>query len=289
MKTGAEFAFVILHYLAMDRTENALKSIRENMVGEKYHVVIVDNASPDRSGKRLAEVYGDDEDVTVLMSESNLGFAGGNNLGYSWCRDNLDREYICVMNNDAALISPEFADKVRKIHTETSCAVLGPDIYCPLTGKHQSPSGLDIPTPESVSTKLNRRRKINSFFPLGYLTLRKEEAKKRKKVHPKDSWWETGRENVVLHGAFYIFCPSFIRSMAVAFEPLGFMYFEEETLAYICNKKGLKMVYSPDIQVYHYDDRATDRAFGTGYRKARFKSIELEKSMGALLRYMSEA
>ncbi len=289
MKEKAEFSFVILHYLVMDQTVNAVNSIKENMASYSFHIVIVDNGSPNESGRALEEKYKDDEEVTVILAGSNLGFSSGNDLGYSWCRDNLSQSFICIMNNDTAITSPSFAEKVREIYSRTSCAVLGPDIYCPITDKHQSPSGLSVPSKQSVSEKFERRREMNRFFPLSYLRLRREAKRKRNMVHPKDSWWKEGREDVTLHGAFYIFCPPFITQMETAFLPLGFMYFEEETLCYVCNKKGLKIVYSPEIQIFHYDDKATNRAFGTGYRKAKFKSFELEKSIKALLDYMSEA
>ena len=45
-------AFVILHYRAIDTTRSCVKSIRA-LAGDK-HIVIVDNASPNGTGKVLA-------------------------------------------------------------------------------------------------------------------------------------------------------------------------------------------------------------------------------------------
>ena len=48
-------AFVILHYRAIDTTRSCVRSIRA-LAGDK-HIVIVDNASPDGTGKQLAEEF----------------------------------------------------------------------------------------------------------------------------------------------------------------------------------------------------------------------------------------
>ena len=72
-------AFVILHYRAIDTTRSCVKSIRA-LAGDK-HIVIVDNASPDGTGKQLAEEFAASPDVTVLLHGKNDGFARGNNVG----------------------------------------------------------------------------------------------------------------------------------------------------------------------------------------------------------------
>lgn len=66
-------AFVILHYRAIDTTRSCVKSIRA-LAGDK-HIVIVDNASPDGTGKQLAEEFAASPDVTVLLHGKNDGFA----------------------------------------------------------------------------------------------------------------------------------------------------------------------------------------------------------------------
>ena len=68
-------AFVILHYRAIDTTRSCVKSIRA-LAGDK-HIVIVDNASPDGTGKQLAEEFAASPDVTVLLHGKNDGFARG--------------------------------------------------------------------------------------------------------------------------------------------------------------------------------------------------------------------
>lgn len=61
-------------------------------------VVVVDNGSVDGTSEALAETFGDS--IVVLRNETNLGYAGGNNVAIRWA---LQRgaEYVCLVNNDA--------------------------------------------------------------------------------------------------------------------------------------------------------------------------------------------
>lgn len=61
-----------------------------------YEIVFVDNASSDDSIEYLNNNYGSLDNLVVVKSKDNLGFAGGNNLGVSKAKG----EYIVLLNND---------------------------------------------------------------------------------------------------------------------------------------------------------------------------------------------
>ena len=48
-----KIVFVILHYLAIDETYKSVDSIEKKIDTDMYKIVIVDNASPDKSGALL--------------------------------------------------------------------------------------------------------------------------------------------------------------------------------------------------------------------------------------------
>ena len=75
-------AFVILHYNTMKETTDCICSIEKNIDGDKYNIVVVDNASPNGSGIQLEERYKENKRVHVILNSENQGFAKGNNLGY---------------------------------------------------------------------------------------------------------------------------------------------------------------------------------------------------------------
>ena len=104
-KIKVDFVFVILHYNTVIDTKECVDSIAENFVSTyTYQIVIVDNCSPNKSGKELVEYYSNNEFVKVLISESNLGFAGGNNLGCLYASKKYNFKFLVMLNNDTLLM-----------------------------------------------------------------------------------------------------------------------------------------------------------------------------------------
>ncbi len=62
---------------------------------QNFEIIFVDNNSADESFRYVSENYAI-EKIRIVRSEMNLGFAGGNNLGYKHCTG----EYVVLLNND---------------------------------------------------------------------------------------------------------------------------------------------------------------------------------------------
>ena len=91
------FTFVILHYYTIEDTVNCVQSIKEiETYGNNVKIVIVDNASPNRTGKLIQEKYIDDPQIHVILSSENLGFANGNNLGFEYAKKQLKSDFIIL-------------------------------------------------------------------------------------------------------------------------------------------------------------------------------------------------
>ena len=121
-----KIVFVILHYLAIDETYKSVDSIEKKIDTDMYKIVIVDNASPDKSGALLKEHYKNDDHVEVLLNQENLGFARGNNVGFRYAEKTWNPSYIVLMNNDVYLLDDDFLEKVEKEYKRSQFAVLGP-------------------------------------------------------------------------------------------------------------------------------------------------------------------
>lgn len=63
-----------------------------------FQIVFVDNNSVDGSVEFIKENYSSDK-IKIIISDDNLGFAGGNNLGFKHCAG----EYIVLLNNDTTV------------------------------------------------------------------------------------------------------------------------------------------------------------------------------------------
>lgn len=275
---------VVLHYLAYEVTLQCTESLL-GLAGEK-HVVIVDNASPGGSGQKLAAHFAGNPEVTVLLSPRNEGFARGNNLGYSYLREHFSCDFIIILNNDVLIPDTAFMDKVTSIYKETPFAVLGPDILNPATGVHQNPAHLKGFTREEVQARLERYRKNLTHFAWRRFKWQLKKAF-RPAPAPEEKPWRELAKNAVLHGACFVFSKDFIRVRKQAFNPGTFLYFEEDILHYECLQQGLGLLYSPQVQVLHLEDVATNTAFRNRIRKEKMKLQESVRSMEVLLNLMN--
>ena len=86
-------------------------------------------------------------------------------------------------------------------------------------------------------------------------------------------------DDCVLHGACYIFSRDFTAARSVAFNPATFLYMEEDILQLECVRGGLKMRYSPALQVIHLEDASTRAAYGSVYKRTKFKCVKLVESL----------
>ena len=76
--------FVVLHYKVFEETRKCILSLLK-LQGDK-RIVIVDNHSPNNSGRKLVEEYKNMPEVKVIITQYNLGFACGNNIGYQFAK-----------------------------------------------------------------------------------------------------------------------------------------------------------------------------------------------------------
>jgi len=104
---------VVLNWNGYEETAGCLSSLFK-MDYPNYRIVVVDNGSMDDSLARL-QIFADR--ITLLKSETNLGYTGGNNLGARHALAN-GAEYVWFLNNDTVIPS----DGLTKL---VACAMEG--------------------------------------------------------------------------------------------------------------------------------------------------------------------
>lgn len=274
------YGFVVLHYMAEEMTIQSVDKLLDTFYGTNIRIVIIDNGSLNGSGKHLKKHYENITFVDVILSEENVGFAKGNNIGYRYLKKNFNPKFIIVMNNDVLINQKQFLELISEIYEKTSFGILGPDIYCPFTKLHQNPSRMHGLTSEQIRAEIILREKMEKNFALYYfkhLTLGKlKRLIMGNRTIPVDRLHEI--EGSVLHGACYIFSNDFIKKRDNAFNPNTFLYFEEDILHRECTLEHIKMVYSPALKVEHLEDASTNAVFKSDYKKAKMKNREMLKS-----------
>ncbi|NRG98523.1 glycosyltransferase family 2 protein [Streptococcus suis] len=279
-----KIGFVVLHYNVSDETKSTVDSILKNV--NNSHVVIVDNCSPNDSYSILINYYKDNKNVTIVKNTSNAGYASGINFGYNYLIENYYFDFIVAMNNDMELTKENFTEKVYEIYERTNFDILGPDIYSTSAKKHQNPENNPMRNLDAVEAEIlkikhlkekqnNLRLKsfIKSFSILEriYYVL-KSIVKPTKKINEE-------LVNPMLHGSFYVFSQNFISKRSYALYPKTNFYCEAQILDYEAERDGLIRIYSPEIQILHHEDVATNSISGSHAEKMNKKYNLLLQSL----------
>lgn len=285
--------FVILHYLTVDDTFNCISSIRQCCNGNEYRIIIVDNASPNESGKQLMEMYGQDKDVDLLILEKNLGFARGNNKGIAYAQEKYEPKYIVVLNNDIVLLQKNTIELIEQEYCKSKFSVLGPMIYT-ADGKCNDNPGKNKPLSLYELEKQIKKYKKNYF--LCKWKLRRvysvwQNLKNRvTHVHMEDSIHKQYLDkayNVQLHGCFLCFSKDYFKCFD-GFYSKTFLYMEEDILYYLTQWKKLTTVYLPELKVFHKEDSSSNEAWKSNRKrdvnKARYVLESAEEFRKLLLR-----
>lgn len=117
---------VTVNYNTEKDTGNLLKSL-ENIKKDDFelNIIVVDNGSENRF-KLNAKEY--KNNIKILISEENLGFAGGYNLGIKEAL-NQNSDYILIVNNDTIIHLEMLKNLLQTIENDPGIGVTVPKIY----------------------------------------------------------------------------------------------------------------------------------------------------------------
>jgi GT2 family glycosyltransferase len=287
------FCFVILHYQTKTDTIECVDSILTNIAYPCLKIIIVDNGSPNRSGVELKELFKGNENIEVLLSPENLGFTGGNNIGFHYAKRECNADFIAMINNDTIIEQKDFADDIINKFKSSSFHILGPDIIT-LSGKHQNPVFNKLSSLKAVQNYIKHYRKVLFLNYLG-LDLILEKIKKfffpKSKIHiediRKDIDHSSAQEGIALHGSAIVFSGLYIKKYDGLY-PGPFMYGEESILDYFVKKDNLISVYWPGVRILHKDDSSTNSVYKKALKKRRFYLKNFMRSLRVLEKLFNE-
>ncbi len=187
---------------------------------KNYEVIMVDNGSKDDSVEFVEKNF---PKVFIAKSKVNLGFAGGNNLGFKESHG----EYILLLNNDT-IVPPDFlGELVNFMEKRKDVGIVQPKILFHRPG-----------------TPLHHRiNSVGSFFLstgfLYHLNYGKNDSKISQQF-----------EILSAYGACFLARRSLIDKIGL-FDDDYFAYFEETDLSQRVWLSGLKVMIDPSSTIYH--------------------------------------
>ncbi len=289
--------------MAIEETKNCVESIIKNIGNYSYKIVVVDNASSNNSGEELKEFYSNYENIYVVLCNENAGFSKGNNIGYNYLLKLYDTEFIVASNNDIIIEDKDFFKKVCELYKERHFAVLSPDVLSS-EGRHQSPLKLKPRTLcEAQRDKLyycsittqgrfryyykNLKSKLSSNNIIYYIYRKMFRRNKPNiKVEFEKPLYMQEHENVVPIGAFLVFSKVYTQTFDYCFKPMTFLYMEEEFLFHECKSKGLKILYSPELQVLHKKSIAI-KSSKSAYTSSLFSAKNMVNALNIYIDWLS--
>lgn len=117
-----DVSFITVNYNGLDDTLELLSSIYK--LEEKdysFEVIVVDNGSIEDPKPKIFSKF---PEVILIKSETNLGFAGGNNLGIK----NAKGEYLFFINNDTIVSDDLVEILLQRFNENDKIGMLSPKI-----------------------------------------------------------------------------------------------------------------------------------------------------------------
>ncbi|MCX8029420.1 MAG: glycosyltransferase family 2 protein [Brevinematales bacterium] len=97
MDNRFDVSIILVNYNTRDITIECISSVIEHTSGISYEIIVVDNNSIDGSADEIEKRF---DNVKVVKSQKNLGFAGGCNLGVKYAKG----KYLLFLNTDTILL-----------------------------------------------------------------------------------------------------------------------------------------------------------------------------------------
>lgn len=124
-------AIIVLNYNNYQDTINCLASIKKHN-SSPVVIYIVDNKSTNESVLKIKEFIHSElkfDEVILLESNANLGYACGNNIGIKEAMSNSQCDYIMILNNDTLFVDDIIPHLRMFIDEENNIGIVSPLLY----------------------------------------------------------------------------------------------------------------------------------------------------------------
>ena len=228
---AVDVSILIVSYNTREMILDCLRSIVRETLAVAYEVIVVDNFSSDGSAEAIARDF---PEVRLVIAESNLGFAAGNNLAAKSARGRL----LLLLNPDTRVLDRAIDRLVAFAGNSPDARVWGGRTF--FEDGSINPSCLGEMTPWSVFC---RTVGLTWLFP------------KSRWCNPEAVWlWdnlEKEREVDIVVGCFLLIDAGLWHELG-GFDERFYMYGDEADLCKRARNKGSSPRICPSARIIHH-------------------------------------
>ena len=115
----------IVNYMKWDLTVSCIRSIQDQDYNN-FRIIVIDNASTNDSIQQIKKCC---PTIPIIDSKINLGWGGGQNLGFFYDGFKNQSEFYLTVNSDTVLEKDCLSRLVKTIKDHPGCAIVSPIMY----------------------------------------------------------------------------------------------------------------------------------------------------------------
>jgi len=234
LKLEKLLSIITINYNGLKDTCELIESLPAD--DKSLEMIVVDNASTQDEASEIERRF---PHVTVIRSDQNLGFAGGNNLGIKAAHG----KYLFFLNNDTLL-------EVRGKRLEVR------DLILPLINRLENDDKIGMVCPKIRFTWGHQPIQFAGYTRLTSITLRNKTIGYGEEDKGQ---YETPHPTPYAHGAAMLVKREVIEKVGMMPE-CYFLYYEELDWSVMIQRAGYDIWYDPALTVFHKESQTTGQA-----------------------------
>jgi len=227
------YAAILVNYNAGPELERALRSISDELAGQPWEGIVVDNASIDESATAVDAFAAN---LRLVRNTANAGFARGVNQGLAA----TTAPYVLIMNPDCRLMAGAIGTLRTVLDAHERCAIVGPRILNP-DGSLQGSARGDPDMLTGLFGRTTFLRKIVPFLPAARRNIVVDDAIRGGQQSASVDW---------LSGACMLAKREALASVR-GFDERFFLYWEDADLCRRLRNRGYHVRYVPGATAIH--------------------------------------